>query len=563
MDKLRFDNKLRAYRTPTRRAFTLIEMVVAMGVLVLMLVLAGQVFTITVQSTGQATALVDLNQSIRAFERQIRDDLAHVYPGESLMAIQCNPVNAYWTPEGRQADDDDSPTDGYAHNSDPEREAFNLNDLTPVLKDGRPVLTLPRADILMMFTAKRSRSYVAPEVQSNLQEVVYGHAILGEYVADPNTPGKFNFEPAAGSGSTSGSGLTSPSDRMFPAPTINGTGLVAPLPASSWHLARREVHLIPSDVPSLHPALPATQLALDWLSTSVFGPQDRPGVGPGLASDDLLTGAIDIVVNFDYTSMVKQIDLSLVSGPYAPVANSVKKANGWMLPWVFGRDGRATNPMARSELDTTPPPTLASRLGQYMLPNCASFKVEFSLNPRSDFVAGRLDGVNEILWIDLGHTEDPVGQTNAADDDSLSSIQEALDRATANNQTTLETRLQDLLQSVETRADGAKYSLWERIRGGAFAAKSPPSGYGDFEPWDSLTDALDGTNTNRANTQVFAATRPVHSDLTTGAVTASDLDNVVPDPVFPSAIRITIDVFDPQRRLGRPTRYVIIAPVGG
>jgi len=545
-----------------------------MGVLVLMLVLAGQVFTLTVQSTGQATALVDLNQSIRAFERQIRDDLAHVYPGESLMAIQCNPVNAYWTPEGRQADADNSATDGYAHNADPEREAFDLTTLTPVLdSDGRPILTLPRADMLMMFTAKRSRSYVAPEVQSNMQEVVYGHAILGEYVADPNHPGQFKFESAAGSAPTSGSTPTSGSDPMFPEPTINQALPPALLPASSWHLARREVHLIPSYVKSLVD----DGKALDWEGRDkdnkwVFGPATSPDVGPGLSHDDLLTGAIDIVVNFDYTSMVKQIDERLLN--VGPVANSDKKGNGWMLPWVFGRNGRERNPMARSELDTTPPPTLANRLGSYMLPNCASFKVEFSLNPKSDFVAGRLDGVNEILWIDLGHTEDPIGLVDVANDDALSAIQQKIDRLQveinnspkplADRLTLEQQRLQALLESVETRADGAAYSLWQRFRGPGYHTPPPPppSGFGEADAWPSLTDALKQASTNRANTQVFAATRPVDTNLD-GKIDASELDNVVPDPVFPSAIRITIDVFDPQRRLGHPTRHVIIAQVGG
>lgn len=551
MDNLRFDNKLRAYRAPTRRAFTLIEMVVAMGVIILMLVLAGQVFTLTVQSTGQATALVHLDQSIRAFERQIRDDLSHVYPGRSLMAIQCNPINAYWTPEGHQADADDSPADGYAHNPDPEREAFDLTNLTPVLDTvGRPILTLPRADMLMMFTARRSRSYVAPEVQSNMQEVVYGHAIPGEYVADPNGKEPFKFESASGSA------------EMFPEPTVNGTAPVAPLPASSWHLARREIHLIPSDVPSLHPALPATQLSLDWLQKSVFGsPQTSQGVGPGLASEELLTGAIDIIVNFDYDSMVQQLDEDLLN--FGPIANTDKKAGGWILPWIFGRDGRPINPMARSKLDTTPPPTLANRLGSYMLPNCASFKVEFSLNPKSDFVAGRLDGVNEILWIDLGHTEDPIGITDATKDDALSSIQEARDRAYDEDpQNPIVDKLDSLLSTQAVHADGARYSLWERLRGGGFTAKTSPSGLFGFEPWPSLTDAIDGTTTNRANTQVFAATRPVDSN-NNGLIDASELDNVVPDPVFPSALRITIDMFDPQRRLGLPTRHVIIVPVGG
>ena len=94
-------------------------------------------------------------------------------------------------------------------------------------------------------------------------------------------------------------------------------------------------------------------------------------------------------------------------------------------PWIFGRDGAPTNPLDRSRLDTTPPPLYANRLGHYLLPHCASFKVEWSLNPKSDFVAGNLAGQREILWIDAGRTNDPVGQSDAGLDDPLYAIQEA------------------------------------------------------------------------------------------------------------------------------------------
>ena len=43
---------------------------------------------------------------------------------------------------------------------------------------------------------------------------------------------------------------------------------------------------------------------------------------------------------------------------------------------------------ARCELDPTPPPQLPNGLGHYFLPNCASFKVEWALDPHSDFVGG-------------------------------------------------------------------------------------------------------------------------------------------------------------------------------
>ena len=37
----------------------------------------------------------------------------------------------------------------------------------------------------------------------------------------------------------------------------------------------------------------------------------------------------------------------------------------------------------------------------------------------------------------------------------------------------------------------------------------------------------------------------------------------VPEYIFPHALRITIDVFDSERRLDRPIRHVMVVPVGG
>jgi len=37
---------------------------------------------------------------------------------------------------------------------------------------------------------------------------------------------------------------------------------------------------------------------------------------------------------------------------------------------------------------------------------------------------------------------------------------------------------------------------------------------------------------------------------------------MVPDPMFPAALRITIDLYDQDGRLERPVRHVMIIPVG-
>lgn len=518
-------NNLRHGRPAVRAAFSLAEMIVAMGVLVLMLTLAGQVFSLTVQSTGQATALVHLNQALRSFEETVRADLRGVFPGRSVIVIQGNPINTHWTAD-------------YVHDPpDPERVAVDATTGAPILDaDGFPLRTLPHADLLMMFTNRRGRSFIDPEIQSDLQQVVYGHAEAGEYVraagAAPAAP--FAFEPAFASG-------------MFPPAFPAGAASEAPFPAQQWHLARRSVQLI---------SMPASELvlsgrALDWMD--LFGNTN----GDFLADDRLLTGAVDVVVNFDYESLVLHDAMSTgVTGPEHTDPNLDPR---WSLPGVFGQ-----SPFQRSKLDTTPPPLYANRLGHYLLPNCASFKVEWSLNPRSDFVAGRLSGAREILWINSGQTNNPVGIPEPEMDDALATIEAKMqslpncDPDIDPDCDPLRQQLFQLLNAPARHADGDSYSLTERFRSDRFAGAS-----GVSNPWTPLSMVFNAPSDTRANTHVFTGTRPV-LDSTPGSTGAPvSPPEYVPDDVFPSALRITIDVYDPQQRLEKPTRHVIIATIGG
>ena len=94
MNKVPESRKLRfRYTIPSgRRAFSLAELVVSIGILVFMLLLAGQVYNFTIRSTGQATALTQVNQRLRTFEQILREDLRNVQPDRSMILIQGNPV---------------------------------------------------------------------------------------------------------------------------------------------------------------------------------------------------------------------------------------------------------------------------------------------------------------------------------------------------------------------------------------------------------------------------------------------------------------------------------------
>lgn len=496
-----------------RPAFTLVELVVSIGILLLMLSLAGQVFSVTVKSTGQATALTRVNQRLRQFERILRDDLRNVQPGLSMILIQGNPVNAYWTQDGRDADGDGNPSNGYPHASDPERERARANAVGPSIP------AKPRADILMIFAARKGRSYTNPEVTSNLQQVVYGHAELGEYVPNPSSTGLHDrFTLVQGPAAF-------PNENGYPSATV-----VSPVPSEHWHLARRSVLLLPGGRP---PRPNCASPRIDFLDDLCLleGRSDYIGVSGAPTPPECQPG------DFRYCTYEESVLLPATDGlgksdPFWP----------WFLPEIFGDTQPVVpyanwkKPFARSLLDTTPPPLYADNLAHFMLPHCASFKVEWALNPRSDFVAGRLDGAHQVFWID------PGDEANAAVpgdvEDPLQQLQEAADALIAMPSRTPEKALGQkltlLLNDQSVQADGRRYALVDRFR------RDP-----GMNEWQHIDPK------GRANLVAFTANRP---HRLTG--------EPVPDDIFPGALRITIDVFDDARRLGRPIRRVFVVPVG-
>ncbi|UCC31847.1 MAG: type II secretion system protein [Phycisphaerales bacterium] len=477
-------------RSIRRSAFSLAELVVAIGVLLLMFSLAGTVFNHTIQSTGQARALIDVSQTLRAFEQTLRADLERVVPG-SVMLIQANPVNAYWTRQGREADNDGNPDPalgGYPHLSDPAREDADGN------------MVKPRADILMFFTSLKGTSYVYPDVTSNLQQVVYGHAELGEYVWN-SKGGKYDFQPGP---------TAFPEEKGYPSSTA-----VSRLPAEEWHLARRGVLLLPTNP----------------------DPERPP---PNLGDPTILQSERDVIP-------VSKANVVEVGFELHHHAQTPWSGPPWYLPRAFYyHDGAdpLDDPFSRSLLDATLPPTLAERLGHYFLPDCASFKVEWTLNPHSDFVGGRLEGTREVFWFDPGRFDPDDLKKHP-----LAELEAARDAAAGQ----LRINLENLLDDRTLHWDGGRYSLSDRFLGQRLQERrtgDPDRGWPEL----ALSFAPELGSAVRPNLVVF---RP---DPAKGG--GGGAFDVVED-IYPSALRITIDVFDKERRLERPTRHVIVAPVGG
>ncbi len=459
-----------------RGAFSLVELVISIAILLLMLALAGEVMNLTVTATGQATAITQVNQIIRVLETQLRDDLQAVKPEESVIVIQGNPINAYWRQDDSEIDDD----------GDPFNDKLTKNFADPVFDNP------PRADMLMFFTARKSTSFVnytdnvSPvpyTVTSGHQQIVYGHADLGEYLIDPLTGlATFDPDPAA-----------------FPE-----LPNVSPASAQNWHLARRSVVLMSQPPPaSVDPPW------VSWLTGT-----------NGLHDPTLLTGESDVVGNFDF-------DLYMLQPGGFPGGGGPP----FYWPDVFNN----SNPLLRSQLALLPPAKLANRLGHYFMPNCASFKVEWTLDPASDVVGGWLDREQRILWIDQGDFgADPM---NPTDDDPLRQIREAEVDATTLGQGFRAVDLQWLLSNGIAGVNDVgwtPYSLEDRF------------GVGGDPQW--LAHSL-ATSGGRPSLAVFTANRGTNGSL--------------PEEFFPKALRITVEMFDRENRLQRPISHVMVIPVGG
>ena len=102
MRKYKSANKLRTVcgaagvRSYRASAFSLAELVVALGILVLMFALAGQVFNVTVQSTGQATAIVQVNQQKVWQPRQLMAEFQEAKKnGRKFLLLLVEGVNGF------------------------------------------------------------------------------------------------------------------------------------------------------------------------------------------------------------------------------------------------------------------------------------------------------------------------------------------------------------------------------------------------------------------------------------------------------------------------------------
>jgi len=210
-------------------------------------------------------------------------------------------------------------------------------------------------------------------------------------------------------------------------------------------------------------------------------------------------------------------DPGLISGTKDILAPGLNASFDYAA-FVSGQTAVDESLLQRSQLDPAPPANQAGRLGAYFLPNCASLKIEWALRvshlPDPD---GHLAGLPTI-WVDPYQNAD----TTASDGGTPQWVA-LLDRY--------------LAEALTYGINGGEYPAWRTF---VENVKRPhPNGrfFGSLNP---------------GRHEFFAADpRPTNGSL---------VDD--PDPHFPEALRVTVDVFDDVGRLERPIRHVMVIPIG-
>ncbi len=385
-------------RRRLERAFTLVEMLVALAVLIVAMAVVTTVFGIAAQTASQTTAVAEVQSLLRAWMLQVEQDLAAVDPTGSIMVIHGRTLAAARTAEDLAAGrflrflvgDPNRVPAGFR----PEFDRTSDPNVTQYSD--------PRADILMFFSMRPTSSQAPPaNVRVNDPnfpyasgsrftpiQVVYGHAAIDEAELVDRDSRLYRF-----------------ADRLrHISQWVDRTTQRSVLPATRWHLARRVVILEP--YPSTGGRVPEDHLLFDGSATgSANDPaKDRPY--PRILRLDNTQNIAGDVARLDFTEYLRRFGKDFGYGSGAPRAASLRPyedsnwrrgGNPGLNQLVFSLLGpRGAGDFTRSDGSTTglrhvatileePPANLQGNLGLHALPACAWFQVEFLMpeDPRN------------------------------------------------------------------------------------------------------------------------------------------------------------------------------------
>jgi prepilin-type N-terminal cleavage/methylation domain-containing protein len=361
-----------------RSAFTLVEMLVSLAVLVLALSVVGSVFAITTRTAGQAAAYSEVQGRVRQLFTELRADLDHCQPSESILVLVGRTVPAALDADGldagryyRELVGDPLRVPG---GFDPE---YSPSPLPPAsyLDPQTTQYSDPRADILMLFTNRPTVSAAPPEnptidtvgqsaalgVKFSPVQVVYGHAAFAEPVLQGNEY-EFPDESLAGA--------YRHIDEQTPTPQ-------SIIPASQWHLARRQMIVGRFDDTSFDPDL---DNLFEWKRIvrcqAAIGETGHPTPGD--------------LVEYNFTGLLDRFSPRPGFEPAQNIPYNYFTSGAWPatdqqeIYDLLYYGGAVLNHHVATVL-TDVPVELRSNLGVHMLPGCAWFQIEFLMpeDPRN------------------------------------------------------------------------------------------------------------------------------------------------------------------------------------
>lgn len=386
-------------KAPMRRAFTLIEMLVSLGVLILALGMVATVFKATTDTASVSRAIADVEAVLRGFERELRADLEGVNPARSILVLRGRTQAASLTQELRDGnvywrqfvgDPDD------VGNYDPETSTAAANPAINGYSD-------PRADLMMFFT-ERALASTSPEVrpiglndqtrvQLKLQrggtispaQIVYGHAAVAR--VNSNNPGA----------------LSSIAPRHIA--TSNPTQQLSNVPITEWVLARRQALLIEPTLTSFDPTRGFDTNFMRRLIVNVNTDNDRvaadavpfafdafiemfnPGENRWLGAVGVVNPWEDLARYSPYQFANRQSGFEQIPALPADVKLSDTQPLEWINGTLFANQS-ATNLHFATVLQN-PPAEFQENLALQSLPGCAWFEVEFLMpeDPRNSRLA--------------------------------------------------------------------------------------------------------------------------------------------------------------------------------
>lgn len=392
-------------------AFTLVEMLVALGVLVVAMAVVTNIFGISAKTAAQAQAIGQVEAALDSFVRQMRADLDGIDPSRSVLVINGRMQPAARTEELRQAGqywrvltgDPTRAGPAYDPRYDGSQSAY------PPGTSARDQYSDPRGDVLMFFTQRPLESR-APATDTNPGNLTAFQAALqrGAKVA----PAQIVYGLASFTDVTVNGTTYTWSNATRHIGYSGNTYRISQFPLTEWTLARRQVLIedVSDGVSRNGQGVPTETVprfnanAADWLRL-LRNYAEAPGTRLTTAADSVQFQFRDwlefygpnpranLRVGFPpYPQRLENYYVSPALGsPYNPAAWSNAAFGGaGLYPGVLGLLYNPTDPAAATfyhvaTLARNVPPEIQSNQALVALRACAWFQVEFLMpeDPRN------------------------------------------------------------------------------------------------------------------------------------------------------------------------------------